>query len=406
MPVSLKRLCYIGFHVPQGQQLASNLIHKFGFEPFAIRVTEWSKQLACRRGAAIFIVNEKLKPVVGETSHTFSLSQCKNKVIMYDVDPQYAVGTASNICFETEDVPGVSQSLREGGCQILTPPTTITDEDGCVTYAVVKSILGNISHTLLDRSQYYGPFLPGFHAVKGTFKELQEDVVVTHFDHITYACPIGSSQAVLDWYKNCFGFQRFFLHPQDNATEGYRIQGNGVGLRLTGMQFNNGRSNGLGHDCKIVLAESLPDQTNNQLDTFLEQHGGGGIQHVALYTTDIIRTAAAMAKSGAQFFKPPLAYFCEKSKKQEMEQVGQDPHVLKNHSILLDAEVDGEENSSTGPYGRPYLMQIFSKPLFSQDTFFLELIERCGATGFGEGNIRALWQSVKNYMCNHIDPID
>ncbi|XP_066482017.1 4-hydroxyphenylpyruvate dioxygenase-like protein [Tiliqua scincoides] len=399
MPVCLNRLCYIGFHVPEGQQLASKLIHKFGFEPFATRVTEWSKQLVCRRGAAIFIVNEKLKPVAGEASPWFSSGHCKDKAFIYDVDPQYAVGTASNICFETEDVHAISQSLQERGCHILIPPTDITDKDGCVTYAVVKSILGNISHTLLDRSQYYGPFLPGFHVVKGTSKEVQEAKEVTHFDHITYACSKGNSQAVLDWYKNYFGFQRFLLHPQDNATEGYRIRGSGVGLRLTGMQFSGGGSSELGHDCKFILAESLPDQRNNQVDTFLEQHGGAGIQHVALYTTDIIRTAAGMAKSGAKFFKPPLTYFSEKSKEQEIQQVGQDPQLLKYHSILLDAEVGGEkDNSSIGPYGRPYLMQIFTKPLFSEDTFFLELIERCGAVGFGEGNIRALWQSVKNYM--------
>lgn len=45
-----------------------------------------------------------------------------------------------------------------------------------------------------------------------------------------------------------------------------------------------------------------------------------------------------------------------------------------------------------------YLLQVFTKPIFSEDTFFLELIERRGATGFGEGNIRALWRSVQSYM--------
>lgn len=399
MACLLNRLCYIGLHAPEGQQLANNLIHKFGFQPFAIRMTEWSKQLVCRRGAAIFIVNEKLKSAVREVPPWLSSGCFKDKVIMYDVDPQYAVGTASNICFETKDVTGISQHLQEQGCQILIPPTNAADKDGYVTYAVVKSVLGNISHTLLDRTQYRGPFLPGFHVVKGASKEFQGSKEVTHFDHITYACSKGNSQAVLDWYKHCFGFQRFLLHPQDNTTEGYRIQGNGVGLRLTGMQFSGGGSTRLGHDCKFVLAESLPDQRNNQVDTFLEQHCGAGIQHVALYTKDIIRSVAAMAKSGAKFFKPPLAYFREKSKELEIQQVGQDPQLLKYYSILLDAEVSGDDtNSSTGLNGRPYLMQVFTKPLFSEDTFFLELIERCGATGFGEGNIRALWQSVKDYM--------
>lgn len=47
-----------------------------------------------------------------------------------------------------------------------------------------------------------------------------------------------------------------------------------------------------------------------------------------------------------------------------------------------------------------YLLQVFTKPIFAEDTFFLELIERRGATGFGEGNIRALWRSVQAHMEN------
>lgn len=47
-----------------------------------------------------------------------------------------------------------------------------------------------------------------------------------------------------------------------------------------------------------------------------------------------------------------------------------------------------------------YLLQVFTKPIFAEDTFFLELIERRGATGFGEGNIKALWRSVQAHMEN------
>uniref|UniRef100_A0A670XQP3 4-hydroxyphenylpyruvate dioxygenase n=1 Tax=Pseudonaja textilis TaxID=8673 RepID=A0A670XQP3_PSETE len=329
------RLCYIGFHVLQGQQLASHLVQRFGFELFAIREAERKRQ----------------------------------------------VSTASNICFEVEDVPGISRNLQEKGCKILIPPTTEADENGFVTYSVVRSIVGNVSHTLLDRSQYGGPFLPGFCEVEVAPKEKE----TIYFDHITYACPQGSSQAVLDWYKNCFGFQRFFIHHQDDAEEGFRIQGEDMGLRLTAMQYSVDRLSPFKPDCKFVLAESLPRQRMGQVDTFLQQHEGAGIQHVALYTTDIVSAAAAMAKSGVGFFKPPVSYYYEKSKEEEIQQVGQDLQLLKDYGILLDA-------------AEQYLMQIFTKPLFTEETFFIELIERRGAAGFGEGNVRALWKSVQDYM--------
>uniref|UniRef100_A0A8D2INH8 4-hydroxyphenylpyruvate dioxygenase n=1 Tax=Varanus komodoensis TaxID=61221 RepID=A0A8D2INH8_VARKO len=365
MSALLNRLCHVGFHVHEGQQLVSNLVHKFGFELFASRIAEWSRQLAVRRGDVVFLVNEKLKP---------------DKGILYDVDLQHIVSTASNICFETEDVPGISQSLQERGCQILIPPTTVTDEVGHVTYSVVRSIVGNVSHTLLDRSEYCGPFLPGFHVVEGAPKKFQEPREVMRFDHITYACPQGTSQAVLNWYKHCFGFHRFLIHQRDNAAEGYRIQGAGVGLRLTAMQYNGNGFTSPDHDCKFVLAESLPEHGNNQVDTFLKQHGGAGIQHVALYTKDIVGTAATMIKSGVNFFKPPSSYYNQKNKEQEIWRAGQDLQFLKDNGILLD----------------PYLMQIFTEPLFTEETFFLELIQRCRARGFGEGNVRALWQSHCN----------
>ncbi|XP_008107732.1 4-hydroxyphenylpyruvate dioxygenase-like protein [Anolis carolinensis] len=384
----LHRLCYIGFHVLEKEHLAKDLVSKFGFELFATRKAESSRQLALRRGDAIFVVNEKRQVIPGEVASESS----SDSGILYDVDLQYSVSTASNIGFETEDVPGFTLSLQERGCQILIPPTTVADEDGCVIYSVVKSIVGNISHTLLDRSQYCGPFLPGFQVEKDALKKFQKTGEITHFDHITFVCPQGSTQALLEWYETCFDFQRFLVHKQDDVAEGYVIHGAGVGLRLTAMWYS-----GLDQDCKFILAESMPGQSHNQVDNFLEQHGGAGIQHIALYTTDIISTVAAMAKSGVNFVKTPVEYYTEKRKMQEIQRAGQDIQLLKDRGILLDAAVDGEGDHSD-LHGKQFLMQIFTKPLFREETFFLEVIERCGAAGFGEGNIRALWQAVQNYM--------
>ncbi|KAJ7332811.1 hypothetical protein JRQ81_014991 [Phrynocephalus forsythii] len=339
----LNRLCHIGFHVPERQTLASDLVSKFGFELFATRVGDWCRQLVLRRGDAMFVVNEKLQSVISKAQTppaSSSSGQSLGGGMLYDVDPQCTVSTASNICFEVEDVSEISQNLKELGCHILVSPTTLADEDGSVTYSVVKSIVGNISHTLLDRSQYCGPFLPGFHVAKDVLEKFQRTKDSTHFDHITYACPQGSTPAVLEWYENCLGFQRVFIHPQDNAVEGFRIQGNGVGLQLVAMQpSGNGLTLLDQHDCKFILSESLQEQKSNQVDNFLKQHGGAGIQHVALGITDIIETTAAMAKSGASFLKPPIAYYGEKKKEQEVEQAGQDLQLLKDHGILLDTEV-------------------------------------------------------------------
>lgn len=119
-------------------------------------------------------------------------------------------------------------------------------------------------------------------------------------------------------------------------------------------------------------------------------------------------------------------------KQQEIVEAGHDPHTLSQYGILLDTDVHTHTNDINTPRQRyehigpghgmfvckilllpdlhtdvfcfgcicahRYLLQVFTKPIFGEDTFFLELIERRGATGFGEGNIRALWRSVQAYM--------
>lgn len=110
-------------------------------------------------------------------------------------------------------------------------------------------------------------------------------------------------------------------------------------------------------------------------------------------------------------------------KQHEIEEAGHNPQILAQHGILLDTNLHQDPSSQPGsietrrwetkctdenaeyrkaelfPPPR-YLLQVFTKPIFAEDTFFLELIERRGATGFGEGNIRALWRSVQAHMEN------
>uniref|UniRef100_A0A8B9CKJ0 4-hydroxyphenylpyruvate dioxygenase n=1 Tax=Anser brachyrhynchus TaxID=132585 RepID=A0A8B9CKJ0_9AVES len=330
-----------------------------------------------RRGTAVFLLNQHLAPS-GASSRDF----------LYDVDPQPALGTASNVCFEVEDVPGLCKRLQGQGCSVPVPPTEVSDDGGSVTYGVVRSVVGNISHTLLDRSRYRGPFLPGFQTVRGAPREAGDRVEITDFDHITYVCPRGGARAALDWYQRCFGFQRFLLSPQERLAEGYVLGGQGVGMLLLALQSAQGSS---APSCKLVLAESLSEDSPNQVDTFLAQHGGAGIQHVGLRTPDIVSATRALGQAGVRFFTPPATYYSQVGKEEEIRGAGQDPCTLAELGIL--PGTDATESPS-----RNYLMQIFTHPIFSEETFFLELIDRRGAPGFGEGNIRALWKAVQVYM--------
>lgn len=222
MAAYLSRLHHISLHVSNVEKIANDLVSKFKFSLFASRLTGASRQLAFRKGAAVFVVNERADlsrgglseehPVItgkdSPKSHQDPRAKC-----LYDVSPRDAVDTASNVCFEVEDVQRSFSALRQLGCSVLVPPTTVQDDGGLLSYLVVKSVVGNVSHTLIDRTKYQGGFLPGFDVIEEDSGVGEEDTScpITHFDHITYACPRRSTQKVMRWYEQLFGFQRFFI---------------------------------------------------------------------------------------------------------------------------------------------------------------------------------------------------
>ncbi|XP_068581675.1 4-hydroxyphenylpyruvate dioxygenase-like protein [Cebidichthys violaceus] len=427
MAALLTRLHHISLNVSNAEKVASDLVSKFKFSLFATRLTDGSRQLAFRKGAAVFIVNERPTRSGAGMNETLHITHSRPRVpqlvdvgkhnrgdsakCLYDVSSRYPVDTVNNVCFEVEDVERSSRALSHLGCSFMVPPTTVHDECGHVTYSVVKSIVGNVCHTLIDRTKYKGSFLPGFDGVENDMPDTDASCPITHFDHITYVCLKKTTSQVMRWYEKLFGFQRFFIDSAENVDEGFVINQEGIGLRLTAMEYWKCSESGIAlpsvdkkePDCKFVIAESLSEQgSRNQVDTFLEQHGAPGIQHIGLYTTNIVSTAHAMADAGVQFFSPPRAYYMQVGKQQEMEEAGLNPQMLAKHGILLDTDLNRDPSSSQTASGenRGYLLQVFTKPLFAEDTFFLELIERRGATGFGEGNIRALWRSVQAHMEN------
>lgn len=222
MAAYLSRLHHISLHVLNAEKIANDLVSKFKFNLFAARLTDTSRQLALRKGAAVFVVNERPKQRglnVGRNAPSSEphrilvgkLAEDHHPRCHYEVSPPSSVDTVSNVCFEVEDVERSFDALRGRGCNFLVPPTTVQDGDGRVTYSVLKSIVGNVCHTLIDRTEYKGGFLPGFDVLEKGLDEDDTSCPITHFDHITYACPRKTTQQVMRWYEQLFGFRRFFI---------------------------------------------------------------------------------------------------------------------------------------------------------------------------------------------------
>lgn len=223
---------------------------------------------------------------------------------------------------------------------------------------------------------------------------------VSSLDHIALACRIGESTDILRWYERIFQMRAFDF---GEGGEGLKIQTDGLGMRLKAMEFWRCSEKGLIPSSAkddfplLVIAEPLAGvDARNQIDVFLSEHGGPGVQHLGLNTSDICRSKDEMKLRGVDFIVPPSLYYQSDGKLDDIIRAGEDPERLQGHGILIDYE-DFNGNPSSG-LGSGYLMQVFTKPLFAKDTFFLELIERRGARGFGAGNITALFKAVQAYM--------
>ena len=131
---------------------------------------------------------------------------------------------------------------------------------------------------------------------------------------------------------------------------------------------------------RIPLNESRDDKS--QIEEFLKDYGGEGIQHIALGTDDIYASVEALRKRGVPFQSAPDTYF--EGIGQRLGQHGEDVQRLHRNQILIDG---------APTKGQGLLLQIFTANQIGP--IFFELIQRKGNEGFGEGNFRALFESIE-----------
>jgi len=191
-----------------------------------------------------------------------------------------------------------------------------------------------------------------------------DGVGLTHIDHLTHNVFRGRMAHWADFYQRVFNF-REIRH--------FDIEGEQTGLVSQAMTSPDGK-------IRIPLNESQDDQS--QIEEFLRDYHGEGIQHVALATDDIFATVEAMRARGVRFQDTPESYFDMID--QRVPGHGEDVERLRANRILI----DGAPREGQG-----LLLQIFTENLIGP--IFFEIIQRKGNEGFGEGNFQALFESLE-----------
>ena len=275
-----------------------------------------------------------------------------------------------DIALEVPDVDANYAYAIEKGATGLEEPHDLTDEHGTVRVAAIATY-GETRHTLIDRSRYNGPFLPGFVA---------REPIVTRttgpkrffqaIDHIVGNVELGKMDEWVEFYRRVMGFTNMAEFIGDDIATEYSA--------LMSKVVANGT-----RKVKFPLNEPAISKRKSQIDEFLEFYDGPGAQHIALATNDIIATVDAMRAAGVEFLDTPDSYYDDPELRARIGTVRVPIEELKRRRILVDRDEDG------------YLLQIFTKPMQDRPTFFFELIERHGSLGFGKGNFKALFEAIE-----------
>ncbi len=276
-----------------------------------------------------------------------------------------------DLALEVPDVDRCVAHARAAGARILEEPNDVSDEHGTVRRAALATY-GETHHTLVDRSRYAGPYLPGFVARQSTYvkrsgapKRLFQAV-----DHCVGNVELGRMDEWVAFYNRVMGFVNMAEFVGDDIATDYSA--------LMSKVVANGN-----HRVKFPLNEPAVAKRKSQIDEYLEFYAGAGCQHIALATGDILRSVDAMRLEGVEFLDTPDSYYDDPELRARIGEVRVPIEELKARGVLVDRDEDG------------YLLQIFTKPVGDRPTMFFELIERHGSLGFGKGNFKALFEAIE-----------
>lgn len=264
-----------------------------------------------------------------------------------------------------DDAETAYRTAIERGAESAMEPTVLEDEHGVVKMAAIKTY-GDTWHTLVERSGYDGPFLPGFEARQSAYPA--KSVGLKYVDHCVGNVELGAMNKWVKFYEDVMGFKLLVtFDDKDISTEYTALMSKVV-------------SNGNGY-IKFPINEPAEGRKKSQIEEYLDFYRSAGVQHIAVATDDIISTVSQLRANGVDFLYVPDTYY-----EDVLDRVGhiaEDLAELKKLNILIDRDEEG------------YLLQIFTKPVEDRPTVFYEIIQRAGAKSFGKGNFKALFEAIE-----------
>ena len=270
-----------------------------------------------------------------------------------------------DIALWVDDARDAYAKAIERGANSAYEPRVARDDDGQVVTAGI-TIYGDTIHSLVERRNYRGAFMPGFEKRAPHYQA--EPTGLLYVDHCVGNVELGKMNAWVGFYERVMGFKNLISFDDKDISTEYSS--------LMSKVMSNGNER-----IKFPINEPAEGKKKSQIDEYLEFYRGPGVQHLALATNDIIHTVTALRDRGVEFLTVPTTYYDELQGR--VGRIDEPVDKLQELGILVDRDPDG------------YLLQIFSKPVEDRPTLFYEIIERKGARSFGKGNFKALFEAIE-----------
>jgi 4-hydroxyphenylpyruvate dioxygenase len=268
--------------------------------------------------------------------------------------------SANAMAFRVKDAAAALKLAVERGAKAVAGPVGPME----LNIPAIEGIGGSNLY-LVDRYGAQEIYDVDFVSLPGADAAMAANTVgLTLIDHLTHNVFRGRMAHWAEFYERIFNFREIRY---------FDIEGAQTGLFSKAMTSPCGK-------IRIPLNESQDDQS--QIEEFLRDYHGEGIQHVALATDDIFASVEAMRARGVGFQDTPDAYFDQIDARVVSH--GEDVERLRADRILIDG---------APAEGQGLLLQIFTENLIGP--IFFEIIQRKGAEGFGEGNFKALFESLE-----------
>jgi 4-hydroxyphenylpyruvate dioxygenase len=343
---------YVEFYVGNAKQAAHFYQSAFGFQLAAYRGPE----TGTRDRASYLLVQNKIRLVL--TAALGPDGEIAEHVRRHG-------DGVRDLALWVDDARDAYDKAVERGAESAYEPRTMRDDDGEVVIAGI-TIYGDTIHSLVERRNYRGAFLPGFQRREWRYQAAPTGLL--HVDHCVGNVELGRMNHWVGFYERVMGFKNLISFDDTDISTEYSS--------LMSKVMANGNER-----IKFPINEPAQGKKKSQIDEYLEFYRGPGVQHLALATDDIIATVSALRDRGVEFLQAPGTYYDELQGR--VGKIDEPIAKLQELGVLVDRDPDG------------YLLQIFSKPVQDRPTLFYEIIERKGARSFGKGNFKALFEAIE-----------